>query len=261
MNDIIQPVEITLGQMLICLILIVIVGLISIFLNLRLEKDLILGTIRTFIQLVLVGYILEYIFQLNHPVLVLSYYGWMIFWAARAVQARTKEQEIQVFTPTFVSMITSYMVITIFVTQLIVRVEPWYQPQYFLTLGGMIIGNSMTAISIALGRLLSDIRQKRQEIELALSVGASYQQATQNLLRDAIHAGMIPSINALMTVGLVSLPGMMTGQILAGQPPTEAIRYQIIVMLMIVAAVAIGCVIVVHIIRRFCFNSAHQLQI
>ena len=72
---------------------------------------------------------------------------------------------------------------------------------------------------------------------------------------------MIPSINALMTVGLVSLPGMMTGQILAGQPPTEAIRYQIIVMLMIVAAVAIGCVIVVHIIRRFCFNSAHQLQI
>ena len=119
----------------------------------------------------------------------------------------------------------------------------------------------MTAISIAVGRLLSDIRQKRQQIELALSLGATYQEATQTLLRDAIQAGMIPSINALMTVGLVSLPGMMTGQILAGQQPAEAIRYQIIVMLMIVASVAIGCVIVVHTIRRLCFNTTHQLQI
>jgi len=261
MNTLIHPVEIGIDQLLICLVLVMAAGLVSILLKLKLEKDLLLGTIRTFAQLLLVGYILGYIFRLNHPVPVLAYYGWMIFWAAQAVRSRTQEQEVQVFTPTFISMIASYMVITIMVTRVIIQVEPWYQPQYFLTLGGMIIGNSMTAISIAVGRLLSDIRQQRQQVELALSLGATYREATQNLLRDAIQAGMIPSINALMTVGLVSLPGMMTGQILAGQPPTEAIRYQIIVMLMIVASVAIGCVVVVHIIRRLCFNTAHQLQI
>ena len=90
---------------------------------------------------------------------------------------------------------------------------------------------------------------------------ATYQEATGDILRACIRAGMIPSINSLMTVGLVSLPGMMAGQILAGADPMTSIKYQIIVMLMIVASVAIGCVIVVYIIRRLCFNTAHQLQI
>ena len=153
------------------------------------------------------------------------------------------------------------MLVTFVVTAVIVQVKPSYTPQYFIPLGGMIIGNAMNAATIALDRLFSDLRKGRAEIELAFCLGATYQEATQPILRDVIKAGMIPSINALMTVGLVSLPGMMTGQILAGSDPLTAIKYQIIVMLMIVASTAIGSVLIVHVVRRRCFTRAHQMVI
>jgi putative ABC transport system permease protein len=88
----------------------------------------------------------------------------------------------------------------------------------------MIADNSMNAISTCLERLLTGLRDRRERIELALSMGATYREATSDLLGDAVRAGMIPSINALMTVGLVSLPGMMTGQILAGVAPVSAVK-------------------------------------
>ena len=185
----------------------------------------------------------------------------MIFWAAQTISGRVKEKKVHLFTPTFVSMVVSYMIVAIVVTGAILQVKPWYTPQYFIPLGGMIIGNSMNAISIALDRLFSDLRKESDSIELALCLGATYQEATSDILRAVIKAGMIPSINALMTVGLVSLPGMMTGQILSGTQPLTAIKYQILVMLMLVASTAIGSLIVVHIVRRRCFTKAHQMVI
>ena len=125
----------------------------------------------------------------------------------------------------------------------------------------MITGNSMNAITIALERMFTELRRERPRIELALSLGGTYQEATADILRACIRAGMIPSINALMTVGLVSLPGMMTGQILAGADPMTSIKYQIIVMLMLVASTAIGSIIVVHVVRRMCFSKAQQMVV
>jgi putative ABC transport system permease protein len=149
----------------------------------------------------------------------------------------------------------------VLVTAVIIQVKPWYKPQYFIPIGGMIIGNSMTAIAISLDRLFSDIKNQRDQIELFLSLGATYQEATVKIFRDAIQAGMIPSINAMMTVGLVKLPGMMTGQILGGVNPLVAVKYQIIVMLTLVASTVIGNVIVVYIVRKLCFTQAHQIAI
>ena len=254
-------IEITPLQLFLCLIFVVIAGMGSLFLRLGLEKDLAWGTVRTFAQLFIMGYVLKFIFQLNNVVLILLLYAFMIFWAAQAIRGRVQEDRISFFVPTFVSMVSSYMLVSILVTAVIVQVKPWYTPQYFIPLGGMIIGNAMNAITIALERMFSDLRRRRDEIELALCLGASYQEASHSHLRDAIKAGMIPSINALMTVGLVSLPGMMTGQILAGAEPLTAIKYQIIVMLMIVAATAVGSVLVAHVVRSRCFTRAHQMVI
>ena len=255
-------IEITPVQLFLCLIFVIIASIGSIMLKLGLEKDLAWGTVRTFAQLFIMGYVLKFIFQLNNVVLILLLYAFMIFWAAQAVRSRVQEDRISFFIPTFISMIASYMLVSILVTAVIVQVKPtWYTPQYFIPLGGMIIGNAMNAITIALDRMFSDFRRQREEIELALCLGATYQEASHSAMRDAIKAGMIPSINALMTVGLVSLPGMMTGQILAGADPLTAIKYQIIVMLMIVAATAIGSVLVAHVVRRRCFTGAHQMVI
>jgi putative ABC transport system permease protein len=252
-------IEITPLQLALCLLFVLLAAIGSLRLRLGLEKDLLWGTVRTFAQLFLVGYVLQFVFRLNNPFVVVALYVWMIFWAAQTVRGRVREKAIPVFTPTFVSMVVSYMAVAIFVTGVIVQAKPWYTPQYFIPLGGMIVGNSMNAIAIALERMLSDLRKQREQIELAFCLGATYQEATDNLLRDSIKAGMIPSINALMAVGLVSLPGMMTGQILAGADPTTAIKYQIIVMLMLVASTAIGSIVVVHIVRRRCFTHAHQM--
>ena len=254
-------IEITPVQLFLCLLFVLLAGLGSFMLKLKLEKDLAWGTVRTFAQLFIMGYILKFIFQLNNVVFILLLYTFMIFWAAHAVRGRVKEDSVRFFVPTFVSMVASYMLVSILVTVVIVQVKPWYTPQYFIPLGGMIIGNAMNAITIALDRLFSDLRQHRAEIELSLSLGASYQEATHSVMRDAVKAGMIPSINALMTVGLVSLPGMMTGQILAGTDPLIATKYQIVVMLIIVAATAIGSVLIAHVVRRRCFTKAHQMII
>ena len=248
-------------QLAICVVFVLVAAVASLRFRLGLARDLAWGTVRTFAQLFLVGYVLQFIFQLRNPFLVLALYLWMIFWAAHAIRGRVKEKSVHLFTPTFLAMVVSYLIVTAFVTGAVVQVRPWYAPQYFITLGGMIIGNSMNAIAIGLDRLFSDIRKQRQEIELSLCLGATYQEATSAILRDAIRAGMIPSINALMTVGLVSLPGMMTGQILASIEPTKAVRYQIVVMLMLVASTAIGSVIIIHIVRRRCFSKSHQLII
>ena len=254
-------IEISPFQLALCLIFVLIAGTGSVIFKLKLERDLAWGTVRTFAQLFLVGYVLKFVFRLNDPYLILLLFLWMIFWAAQTIRGRIQEKEVRFFFPTFISMAASYMVVAILVTSAIVQVKPWYTPQYFIPLGGMIVGNSMNAITISLERLLSDLRKRRDEIELAFSLGATYQEATSDLLRDVIKAGMIPSINALMSVGLVSLPGMMTGQILAGSDPMTAIKYQILVMLMLVAATAIGTIIVVQVVRRRCFTKAHQMAI
>jgi len=248
-------------QLAFCFVFILVAGAGSATLKLGLERDLMIGTIRTFAQLGIMGYILKFIFDLDNVWLILLLFSFMVFWAAHAIKGRVKEQTVPIFVPTFVSMVLSYTLVSIVVTSVIVQVKPWYTPQYFIPLGGMIIGNSMNAITISLDRLFSDIRKQRDEVELALCLGATYQEATATILRDTIRAGMIPSINSMMTVGLVSIPGMMTGQILAGSDPVIAIKYQIIVTLMLVGSTAIGSIIVVNLMRRRCFTKAHQLAL
>lgn len=254
-----NPVPIGPGQLLLCLLFVAVAGAASMALRLRLERDLLWGTVRAFAQLFLVGYVLDIVFALDRPLLVMAVFVFMVFWAAHAVRGRVRDPQIAVFVPTFLSMVISYLAVTILVTAVIVQVDPWWTPQYFIPLGGMIAGNSMNAISVCLERLLTGLRERREGIELALSLGATYREATADLLADAVRAGMIPSINALMTVGLVSLPGMMTGQILAGVTPVSAVKYQIVVMLMLVASTAIGAVVVASVVRRRCFTGAQQL--
>jgi putative ABC transport system permease protein len=150
---------------------------------------------------------------------------------------------------------------TFAVTVFVVRVEPWWTPQYFLPLAGMIVGNAMNAAALTAERLRAELSGRRDEIEIRLALGASPRQASQDALGAAIRAGLIPMINAMMTVGLVSLPGMMTGQILAGADPGMASRYQIVVMFMLSAATAISAVLLGALLYRRFFTSAWQLRI
>ncbi|MFH2066414.1 MAG: iron export ABC transporter permease subunit FetB [Pseudomonadota bacterium] len=241
------------------LLFILIAGAASLYHSLHLEKDLLIGTVRTFAQLFLLGYVLKLLFNVDDYRIVLSVFLFMVLFAAWTVYSRIKEKQISFLMPVCLSMVVSFFLITFMVTAVVIDVKPWWTPQYFIPIGGMVIGNSMNAIAIALERLLNEMRSKRREIEMKLCLGADYKEASVDIVRDAMKAGMIPSINSMMTVGIVFIPGMMTGQILAGADPMTAIEYQIMVMIMIVGATTLGTLLVVLVTRKRCFSPGHQL--
>jgi putative ABC transport system permease protein len=147
----------------------------------------------------------------------------------------------------------------LYVDLIVIGLHPWYDPRYLIPLFGMIVSNAMNGAALAAERLASEIEARRAEIEAYLALGASPAYATRTASRLALTASLIPAINGLMIVGLVSLPGMMTGQILAGQSPLLAVRYQILVAFMLTGAVALTSVIVVRWYRTTFFTPAEQL--
>ncbi len=233
----------------------------SLYLKLKLERDILVGTIRTFLQLFLLGYVLKFVFALENPVVVFLLFSLMIYFAASIISGRVKEKRIPYFMPVLASMFLSYMVINTFVMSVIVQVKPWYYPVYFIPIGGMIIGNSMNSLAISINIWFETIKKERDRIELYLSHGATPVESTTENFKSAIKSGMIPSINALMSVGVVSIPGMMTGQILAGVSPLIAVKYQIVIMLLLVGSTALSTVFAMHIVRRLSFTATQQLKV
>ncbi|MBL0175105.1 MAG: iron export ABC transporter permease subunit FetB [Ignavibacteria bacterium] len=245
----------------ISLVFVLLAGAASLALGLGLGKDLLWGTVRTFAQLYLMAFVLRFVFAIDQWYVVLAVFAAMIVFATYVVKGRVKERTVRVYLPTLLSMLLSYMVVTIIVVAVIVQAQPWYAPKYFIPLGGMVIGNSITAIAVAMERLLADLRKHRAEVELLLCLGATASEASAHIFRTAIRAGMTPSIMAMMGVGVVWIPGMMTGQILAGADPLVAVKYQIMVMIMLVGSTAIGSVLAVSLVRRRCFSPDHRLLI
>jgi len=140
----------------------------------------------------------------------------------------------------------------------IVEVRPWYQPQYAIPLLGMILGNTLNGISLGLDRLGEELDGRRDHVETLLALGATRWEAARGAVQQAVRTGMIPIINSMMVVGLVSLPGMMTGQLLAGVEPVQAVMYQIVIMFLIAAGTSLGTVTVVLLGYRRLFNRDHQ---
>src|SRR5262249_22232813 len=226
-----------------------------------LAQRLVVGAVRAVVQLVLVGYVLVSLFELDRWYLVVAALLSMLMGAPRAAVTRQPGARRRLVMITGVAMLLASGLTLLYISTLVVRVAPWYNPQYMIPLFGMIVGSAMNAASIAAERLHSEMTARQAEIEAYLALGASYQQAAQQPVRQALRAALIPTINGLMVVGIVTLPGMMTGQILAGVSPVIAIRYQIVVAFMQAAAVAITTVIVTLWYRRTFFTPALQLRL
>lgn len=247
-------------QLALSVILVCIAGVISAGLRLGLLKSLAWGTVRTFVQLTFIGYVLKYVFEVNSPGLVSVMIIIMCFVAARSSVRRTPNVPGYPATLAFWSLLVSTVLVGFIVVRIIINPQPWYSARIVIPIFGMILGNSMNGIALSLDRLYSESFARAGEIEALLAFGASPWEAARGCVKDALRAGMTPTINSLMVVGIVSLPGMMTGQILGGADPHEAVRYQIVVMLMITAAVAIGCLLLVGLSYKKLFNEDGALK-
>ena len=240
--------------------LVLMAGAISIALRLGLHKTLAIATIRTVVQLIMLGFILRWLFSIDDPVILSLVLGAMMTSAGFAAVARSERGFAGVHARAILTLFITGTLTTFTVTGVVIGVEPWHDPQYVIPLMGMVLGNSLTGISLCLDSLLERLSERADEVEMALSFGATAREAIAEPMRHATRRGMIPIINAMMIVGIVSLPGVMTGQILAGADPMEAVKYQLVVMFMLAASNAIGCVLLSLFVFKRLFNDKHQLR-
>lgn len=238
--------------------LILLNGAVSLALGLGLGRRLVIAALRTTVQLLLVGLVLQKVFSLSHwgPVLALGLA--MVLIAGHAAVRRTSRRFPGIWLSSTLSILISSWLVTGIALGVIVRVEPWYLPQYAIPLLGMILGNALTGISLGLDRFAETLVQGRDRVELYLSLGSTRWEAARPAVREAVRTGMIPILNSMTVVGLVSLPGMMTGQLLAGVPPAEAVKYQIVIMFLIASVTALGTVGAVLSSFARLFNHRHQ---
>lgn len=241
-------------------LLVLLCGVISVVLRLGLERQLLIASVRTVVQLLLIGYLLKWVFGLDSPYPVLTVLTMMIAVASHAAAGRSARTYRGILGDTFVTLALSGLATTFTVTALIIGVKPWYRPQYIIPLLGMVLGNGLTGISLCLDQLLESLAERRAEVEMELAHGATKWEAAVGPLGSAVRRAMIPTINSMMVVGIVALPGMMTGQILSGTDPRTAVRYQIVVMFMIAASSAVGCILVALLAYRRLFTARHQLD-
>ncbi len=230
-------------QLLLATGFVIFVGVLSMRLSLGITKDLAIATVRTYAQLIALGFVLRWVFGIDSPWLVMGLLLLMVLVAARIVLRRSPDAPPGIFTSSAFAMLLTGFTVTFAVTGLIVQVEPWYQPRYVIPIAGMVLGNSMTGIALALERLFSDLDSRAEEVLAFTALGATPWEAAYPSVRDALRAGLIPTINSMAAVGIVFIPGMMAGQILAGADPVAATGYQIVVMLMVAAATALGSVV------------------
>jgi putative ABC transport system permease protein len=229
--------------------------------RLGLEIPLANATLRTVVQLLGVGYILAVIFQLKNAIAVLLVIMVMLTIATITARNRIGKKIPQIIPILFASLFFSTALTLIYTNLLILQPETWYSPQYLIPLAGIVLGNAMNGAAIAGERLVSTINSSRLEIETYLSLGATPQQAVTTYRKEAIRAGLIPTLNQMMVVGIVTLPGMITGQLLSGVDPLDAASYQILIMLMLAFANLITTVLVTQgLIRQF-FNEQMQLHL
>ncbi|PSB35101.1 ABC transporter permease [Chlorogloea sp. CCALA 695] len=228
--------------------------------QLGMEWTLAIATGRTLLQLLVVGYILAFIFALDNPWAVLAILLIMVSIAAIVARNRISKKIPRVLPLVWGSIFISTALTLSYTTLLIIQPNSWYEPQYLIPIGGIILGNSMNGAAIAGERLVSTINASHLEIETHLSLGATPQQAVNKYRTEAIKAGLIPTINAMMVVGIVTLPGIITGQLLSGIEPLDAASYQILVMFMLTFANLITTLLVTQGLCRQFFNSATQLK-
>lgn len=242
-------------------LLVVAAGGLGLALQLRITKQLAVAALRTVVQLIGIGYVLEWVFGLDNAIAVAGVCGVMLAVAGRAAVGRSERKYRGVVWRATATLVITGILTTAVVTQAIVGVEPWYAPRYVIPLLGMVLGNTLTGLSLTLDALLVRLEDRRDEVEAAMTLGATRWEATRELVAEGVRRGMVPILNSMTVVGLVSLPGMMTGQILGGVDPLDAVGWQIVVMFMLAASNALASTLLALWTARHLFDGERRLRI
>ena len=253
-----QPLDLSIAASLV----IVDIGL-SIVLRLRLHRQIALAAARMVVQLVMIGYVLKFVFALDSPIATAVIVMLMVLVAAREVAARPDRSLIhgQNYLIGLVSVAGAATLASVFALITAIRPDPWFDPHYAIPLVGIILGSVLNAGSIALDGVLGGVEAAQPGIEARLMLGHSYWSAMASLIRSSIRRGMLPIINQMSAAGIITLPGIMTGQILAGLDPIEAVKYQILLMFLLSGASGLVAVAVAYAAAWRLTDSRQRLRL
>ncbi|MBW2368430.1 MAG: iron export ABC transporter permease subunit FetB [Deltaproteobacteria bacterium] len=243
--------------------LVLVLALLSFRMRLGLSGQLLVAACRTTVQLLLVGMVLRTVFAHAKPVWVALMAAVMLAAAAREVMAR-QHRPFKGWWGVGVggaAMFISSFAVAIMALVVIVGAEPWYTPRYAIPLLGMLLGNTMNGISLGVNSLTQAAWEKRDQLEQRLLLGQDRKMVLADIRQNSMRTGMIPIINAMAAAGLVSLPGMMTGQILAGSSVLEAVKYQILIMFLISSGTGFGILAALQLASRRLFDNRHRLRL
>jgi UDP-glucose/iron transport system permease protein len=219
----------------------------SVMFGLRVHLSLFVAAIRMVVQLTLVGLVLTTLFSVVSPLWTGIAALAMILFAGHEA-AQRQDRRLSGWWSYGLGtgcMMMSSALVTVFGLMAALRPNPWYDPRYAIPLLGMILGNCMTGVGLGLNTLTTSLVSRRASVEAQLMLGASRQIAAAPVMREALRSALMPTINSMSATGVVALPGMMTGQILGGVPPVEAVKYQILVMFLIAGGTGLGAVMAV----------------
>lgn len=255
-------VDVSLPRLAFALIFIGMAVAVSVRFGLALGKSMMVGTLRAAIQLVSIGYFLVFLFGRQTWSDVAAVLTVMLV-AAAATSARRIEHgpgARTLFTFAFAAVLGGSAAALLPMFVFIVRPHPWFEARYLIPIGGMMMSSAMNVVAQVFERIFSLAHSDAATVEQLLALGASPRQALEPHARVAMKAALIPTINGLLTVGLVSLPGMMTGQILSGAAPEQAVRYQLVIMYQLVAVAAVSGALAAIFARRMLFTRREQLR-
>lgn len=226
------------------------------------KGEILLASVRMTIQLIAVGFILEYVFSNQSPIysilILLIMETFAIYNIFGRVEGRISKKLKLIIAG---SMFLGTSISILFFIIAVVRLDPWFRADYFIPLSGMLIGNSMTGISLGVNYLINGIRDNKNLVENYLMLGAEPETAVKEISNRAFYNAVLPTINSMMGMGIVFLPGMMTGQIIAGASPIIAIKYQIAIMMGILGSVTLTVFFMVNKGAKTFFNSRKQLNL
>jgi len=249
-------VDVTLGEVAASLTLVAIAAAVSLWRRADLESDLGLAVVRSFLQLSAVGYVIQAIFDSDSLWLVALLLAVMVGFGTATARSRAKAVPGAVV-PIVLALSTAAGVTLGLVLALGVFDA---EPRYLVPVGGMVIGNSMTAAAVALNRLADEVSGQARRLEATLALGATSRQAAAGLVTRSLRSGLIPLIDSTKTTGIVFFPGTMVGMLVAGAEPLDAVRLQLILLWVLLGSVSLAALIATSLGYRGFFTEAHQLR-
>jgi putative ABC transport system permease protein len=251
-----SSISISLGEVAASLALIAVAIAVSFWRRAELEKDIAVAVVRSFIQLTAIGYVIQAIFDSDSLWLVAALLAGMVAFGTWTARGRAKGVPGASGPILLALAVAAAVTLGLVVALGVFKAEP----RYLVPVGGMVIGNSMTAVAVALNRLADEMHEGRRQIEAMLALGATSFQAARAAVARSLRSGMIPLVDSTKTTGIVFFPGTMVGMLLAGAEPVDAVRLQVVLLWVLLGAVGLAGLIATSLAYRGFFTDAHQLR-